>query len=79
MREVPTVGLLLDGPQAEPAAVRGEARHRRHVEDALLAATAAYEGVPLVTRDRVLAERAAEVGVEVWSWEALRERLRGLG
>ena len=77
VREVPTVGLVLDGPLADPEAVRGDVPFPRPVEDALLAATAAYERVALVTRDRRLAERAAEVGVEVWTWEALRARIVG--
>jgi predicted nucleic acid-binding protein len=75
--EVPTIGVAaaLEGALGEPEAIRGEVPFRRHVEDALLAATAAYQGVPLVTADARLAERAREVGVEVWPPAKLRRAI----
>jgi hypothetical protein len=47
----------------------------RHTADGMIAATAEFEGIPLVTEERRLARRAHQLGIEVWSWERLRERM----
>ena len=55
-------------------------RKRGHVEDALIAVTAAREADVLVTEDQRLTRRAkAECpGLEVWGWEQFAQHARSL-
>lgn len=81
----PTAGVVLDFSRlgmarlapAEPIeAVRGVGTS--HTADALIAATAAWEGVGLVTEDRRLGKRATAIGVQVFSFDEFAERLAAL-
>lgn len=89
LRSVPahytgTAGFVLDhsqldvdrfGPEEPIHAVRPK-RGTKHLEDALTAATALFDGYPLVTEDGRLQRKAKdELGLEVWDWADLRQRL----
>jgi hypothetical protein len=50
----------------------------RHARDALLAATAKFEGAVLVTEDRRLTRRAEKIGMKVWNGWQLIEFIDGL-
>jgi len=76
-----TAGFVLDyslldvdrlGPREPISAIAD--RRPKHLEDALIAATAAADTITLVTEDRRLWNRIAEQlpQVTLWSWEQLR-------
>jgi hypothetical protein len=79
---VGTAGFVLDysrldvdrlGPAEPIEAIAGG--KQRELGDGLIAATAAWDGVPLVTLDRRLQNRTRRElsHVKIWSWEDLRE------
>ena len=52
---------------------------RKYTNDALIAATAIWDGVTLVSEERRLRNRVRdEYGLEVWDWARLDARLRSL-
>jgi hypothetical protein len=51
---------------------------KKHTKDGMIAATAEYEGVPLVTEEKRLTGRARQQGIEVWNWERLLKRMHEL-
>jgi hypothetical protein len=84
---VGTAGFVLDyslldvdrlGPSEPIDAISGG--KRKELEDALIAATAAADMIPLVTDDRRFRRRLTRElpHVDVWPWERLRSELRHL-
>jgi hypothetical protein len=79
--KVPTSVFVLDVSRLDEARLGDEEPFEslrgtvRHTADGMIAATAEFEGIPLVTEERRLARRAHQLGIEVWSWERLRERM----
>jgi predicted nucleic acid-binding protein len=85
-RELQRVRVLVVPPadESDPSVIALLAALRRTagIDDALIAAAAAQQGVPLVTEDRRLREAAGLhlPGLELWSWaEELRPRIVALG
>ena len=85
VESVPTYGVVLGISrlgqarlsESEPLeTLRGD--NLDHTEDALIAATAQYEGVTLVTEDRTLTSRAGNQGIPVCNWQAFLGRLQKL-
>lgn len=81
-RRVPTYGFVLGVSrlgearlsEAEPYdSLKGD--NPDHAEDAVIAATAQYEGATLVTEDTQLRGRATRHGIPVVDWATFRERL----
>lgn len=81
-QRVPTSDFVLDFSRLDMArlgtgetvkAIRRD--NSKHTEDALIAATAAYEGGILVTEDKVLKKRAQSHGLTVWTYAELLTRL----
>lgn len=85
VEEVPTYGFVVGYSrigmarlsESEPLeSLRGG--NLDHTEDAMIGATAQFEGATLVTEDRTLRSRAQKQGIAVIGWSELRGRLHSL-
>jgi predicted nucleic acid-binding protein len=80
---VPTYGFILGTSrlgmarlsEEEPIESLRGANWSNYTHDALIAATAQFAGIPLVTDDRRLARRAGDRGIEILGWEKFHKRL----
>ncbi|MDO8531877.1 MAG: hypothetical protein Q7T26_06885 [Dehalococcoidia bacterium] len=79
---IPTSDFVLDFSRLDMARLgTGETveairkGNSKHTKDALIAATAAYEGGILVTEDKVLKKRAQSHGLTVWTYAEMLTRL----
>jgi predicted nucleic acid-binding protein len=85
--DVPTYGFVLDVSRLgmarleEPAPIKAirAGNWEKHTKDALIAATAQYEGLILVTEERRLTNFARrELKLTVWDWPRLYAHLQTL-
>jgi predicted nucleic acid-binding protein len=83
---VPTFGFVLDTSRLDMARVSGEQpleklrgeNREKYTNDALIAATAQYEGATLVTEDSTLRNRSRGEAIAAIDWPTFRERLFAL-
>jgi predicted nucleic acid-binding protein len=85
VEQVPTYGFVLGSSRlgmarlSESESIESLRKgNLDHTEDALIAATAQFEGATLVTEDRRLAGRARARAIAVISWQEFRDRLNAL-